>query len=120
LKKAIRSLNLEGSSNHTRPPLSLNRTTLLNIFGVIGRNDVLACLRVVQDGLIVREELIEGPIEEAGGEEGVDIADIETTQVEMLASILPDCARCLITSNSLRPSCLWGIWDREEEEAHRC
>jgi hypothetical protein len=80
-----RPLNLEDLSNDTRPPLSPTRATLLNVFGVVGRNDVLARLGVVHDGLGVREKSIEGPVEEAGGDEGVDIADVKTAQVEILA-----------------------------------
>jgi len=71
-------LNLEELSNDTRPTLSPTRATLLNIFGVVGRNDVLARLGVVHDGLGVREKSIESPVEDAGGDEGVDIADVET------------------------------------------
>jgi len=70
-------LNLEDLSNDTLPTLSPTRATLLNIFGVVGRNDVLARLGVVHDGLGVREKSIEAPVEDAGGNEGVDIADIE-------------------------------------------
>ena len=80
-----RLLNLEDLSNDTLLPLSPNRPALLDIFGVVGRNDVLARLGVVHDRLGVREKSIEAPVEEAGGDEGVDIADVETAQVEMLA-----------------------------------
>jgi hypothetical protein len=89
----VKPLNLEDPSNHTRPPLSPTRATLLNIFGVVGCNDVLARLGVVHDGLGVREKSIEGPVEEAGGDEGVDIADVEPAKVEMLARLQPSCAR---------------------------
>jgi hypothetical protein len=85
-------LNLKDLSNDTRPPISPTRATLLNIFGVVGRNDVLARLGVVHDRLGVREKSIEAPVEDAGGDEGVDIADIETTQVEILAWLQPSCA----------------------------
>ena len=57
----------------------------MNILGVIGRNDVLARLGVVHEGVGVRDEAIEGPVEDAGGDEGVDIADVETARVELLA-----------------------------------
>jgi hypothetical protein len=33
----------------------------------------------------VWEEAVETPVEDAGGDEGVDVADAETAQVEMLA-----------------------------------
>lgn len=52
--------------------------TRLDILGILRSNDLLACLRVIHDGLGVREKLVEAPVEEAGGDEGVDIADIET------------------------------------------
>jgi hypothetical protein len=32
---------------------------------------------VVHDGVRVREEAVEAPVEEAGGDEGVDVADGE-------------------------------------------
>jgi len=70
-------LNLKDLSSDTLPTPSQTRAALLNIFGVVGRNDVLACLGVVHDGLGVREKSIEAPVEDAGGDEGVDIADIE-------------------------------------------
>jgi hypothetical protein len=85
--------NLEDLSNNTRPTLSPTRATLLNIFGVVGRNDVLARLGVVHDGLGVREKSIEAPVENASGDEGVDIADVETAQVKMLAWLRPSCAQ---------------------------
>lgn len=112
-----RPLNLEDLSNDTRPPLSPTRATLLNIFGVVGRNDVLARLGVVHDGLGVREKSIEAPVEDAGGNEGVDIADVETAQVEMLAWLRSSCARRWLAASSLRASCLRG---EGREEAHRC
>jgi hypothetical protein len=84
-RSRARPLNFEELSNHTRPPLSPTGATLLNILGVVGRNDVLARLGVVHDGLGVRDEAIEAPVEDAGGDEGVDVADVETVQVELLA-----------------------------------
>jgi hypothetical protein len=79
------TLNLEDLSNDTWPPLNITCATLLNIFGVVGRNNVLPCLGVVHHGLLVREKFIEAPIEEAGSNERVDIADGETVQIEILA-----------------------------------
>ena len=110
-------LNLEDLSNDTRPTPNPTRAALLNIFGVVGRNDVLACLGVVHDGLGVREKSIEAPVEDAGGDEGVDIADIETAQVEMLAWLRPSCARRWLAASSLQASCLRG---EGREEAYRC
>jgi hypothetical protein len=77
-----RPLNLERLSNDTRPALTQTRTTHLNIFGVVGCNDLLTSLRVVHDGLGVREKSIEAPVEDAGRDEGVDIANGETAQVK--------------------------------------
>jgi hypothetical protein len=78
-----RTLNLEDLSNNTRPPLSVTCATYLNILGVIRCNNFLARLGVVHNRLGVREKSIEAPVEDAGGYEGVDIADVEevlTTQ----------------------------------------
>lgn len=75
-------LDLEECRDHTLLPLSSTRPTLLNVLGVVGRNGILARLGVVHDGLGVREEAIEGPVEDAGGDEGVHITDVETAQVE--------------------------------------
>jgi hypothetical protein len=86
-------LNLKDLSSDTLPTPSQTRAAPLNIFGVVGRNDVLARLGVVHDGLGVREKSIEAPVEDAGGDEGVDIADVETAQVEILAYLQPSCAR---------------------------
>jgi len=40
---------------------------------------------VIHDGLGVREEPIEAPIKDTGGDKGVDIADVESAEVEKLA-----------------------------------
>jgi hypothetical protein len=80
-------LNLEDLSSDTGSPLSSTRASLLHILGVVGRDDVLARLGVVHDGLGMREEAVEAPVEDAGGDEGVDVADAETAQVEMLARL---------------------------------
>lgn len=114
-----RPLNFEELSNHTRPPLNPTGATLLNILGVVGRNDVLTRLGVVHDGLGVREEAIEAPVEDAGGDEGVDVADVEAAQGEWLAWLRPSCARRWLAASSLRASCLWGR-GKGREEAHRC
>jgi hypothetical protein len=75
-----RSLNLEDLSNETLPPLSAP----LHILSVVGRNDVLARLGMVHDGLGVRKKFIEAPVEDAGCEEGVDVSDAETVQVDII------------------------------------
>jgi hypothetical protein len=110
-------LNLEDLSDDTRPPLSPTRATLLNIFGVVGRNDLLTRLGVVHNGLGVREKPIEAPVEDASGDEGVDITDCETAQVEMLAWLRPSCAQRWLAASSLRTIYLRG---EGMEEAHRC
>ena len=78
-------LNLKDLSNDTCPSLGPSRATLLHIFGVVGRNNVLARLGMIHYRLGVREESIEGPVEDAGGDEGVHIADVETAGVKVLA-----------------------------------
>ena len=75
----VKALHLEDLSNNIPPPPSPIRATLLNIFGVVSRNYVLARLGVVHNGLGVWEKSIKAPIEDAGRDEGVEIADIETT-----------------------------------------
>ena len=77
-------LDLEGSYSNTRPPaLSVTGATFLYILGIIGGDDILARLGVVHDGRSVREEAIEAPVEKACGNEGVDVSDVETAQVEI-------------------------------------
>ena len=82
-------LNLEDLSSDTGSPLSPTSAPLLDILGVGGRDDVLARLGVVHDGLRVREEAVEAPVEDASGDEGVDVADAETARVEMLVWLRP-------------------------------
>ena len=43
----------------------------------------------------MREEAIEAPVKDAGGDEGVDIADVETAQVGLLAHLRPNCLSTL-------------------------
>jgi hypothetical protein len=78
-------LNLENLLDDARPPLSVTRATLGNVLCVLGRNDFLASLGVVHYRLLVREKPVETNVEDAGGDEGVEIANVETAQVEMLA-----------------------------------
>jgi len=110
-------LNLEDLSDDTLPTPSQTRATILKIFGVVGCNDVLARLGVVHDGLCVREKSIEAPVEDAGSDERVDIPDVETAQVEMLAWLRPGCARRWLAASSLRARFLRG---EGREEAYRC
>ena len=88
-----RPLNFENLGDHTRPPLRITGATLLDILGVVGRNNVLAFLGVVHDGLGVREEAIESPVEETGGDKGVNVAYVETARVSLLAALRPSYAR---------------------------
>ena len=86
-------LNFEELGDHTRPALGATDATLLDVLCVVGRDDVLARLGVVHDGLGVREEAVEAPVEDAGGDEGVDIADVETkpgTEFCSLAGFAPN------------------------------
>ena len=76
--------DLEECSNHTRFPLGPTGPTLVHIFGVLGRNNVLARFGVVHDGLGVGKEAVEAPVEDAGGDEGVDVADVETANYKNL------------------------------------
>lgn len=78
-------LNFEEPSNHTRPPLNSTGATLLNILGVVGGNDIFTSLGMVHHGRMMREKAIEDPIEDAGSNEGVDIANSETIRFELLA-----------------------------------
>ena len=52
-------------------------TTLLDILRIVGCDDLLASIGVVHLRLLVWEETIEDPVEQAGGEEGVYVADSE-------------------------------------------
>ncbi len=62
-----RSLNLKECRDHTRPPLGSAGATFFNILGVLCRNDILARLGMIHDGLSVWEEAIEEPVEDTGG-----------------------------------------------------
>jgi hypothetical protein len=79
------SLDFEEPSDHARPPLSATGATLLDILGVVGRNDILAGFGMVHHGLVMREEAIEDPIEYAGSDERIYIANGEPAGVELSA-----------------------------------
>lgn len=66
-------------------PLSITRATLVDILGIVGRNDLLAGLGMVHDGLGMREESVEEPVEETGGEERVDVADGKPAQSQPIS-----------------------------------
>jgi hypothetical protein len=104
-----KTLNFEDLSSDTRPPSSPTRATHLDIFGVGGRNNILARLSMVHDGLGVREKLIKAPVEDAGGDEGVDIADVVTADV----SITPTELRSTLAGGKLFASKLLACGDRE-------
>lgn len=80
-----RHLDLEELRDRTGPPLRTTGATLLHVLCVLGGDDVLACLGVVHDGVGVREEAVEAPVEDAGGDERVDVADVEPIGGELLA-----------------------------------
>lgn len=96
LPRAVQSrtslLNLEHSSNHARSSLNPAGATLLKILGVVGRDDVLARHGVIHHRLSVWEEAIEAPVENAGGDERVQVADVETARAELSARLQPSCA----------------------------
>ena len=50
----------------------------------------------------MREKTIETPVEDAGGDEGIDVADAETIEVEMLAWLQPSRARLWLAASSLQ------------------
>ena len=62
-------LDFEELSDHARPSLSVTSTTLLDIFSILLGDDLLASLGVVHDGLVVREEAVEAPVEDTSGDE---------------------------------------------------
>ena len=115
------TLNFEELGNHTRPPFRATDTAFLDILGVVGRDDVLARLRVVHDGLGVREETVEAPVEDAGRDEGVDVADAETVFRVDLVSI----ATNVTTSSCARSWMGVKAFGRKgkrmrEKKAYRC
>lgn len=79
------SLNLKDFSDDTRPSSRQTRVPLLQIFSVIGRNNILTSLGMVHHGLGMREKSIEAIVEDTSGDEGINIADVEANKVEMLA-----------------------------------
>jgi hypothetical protein len=110
------SLNFEELSNHTWPALIPTDATLLDILSVVGGDDVLARLRVVHDRLSVREEAIEGPVEDTSGDEGVDVADVETVKL----SCQHASTKLALFSPAPRCSRAGHLQGKEMEETHRC
>jgi hypothetical protein len=76
---------VEDGGNDTWSASSQTCATCLNILGILSRNDVLTSVGVLQDRLVMWGELIEGPVEHTGGEEGVNVANGETGESNMLA-----------------------------------
>jgi len=87
-------LNREEPIHRTGSPLTPAGTTLLEILGVVRRDDFFARLRVVHLGVVVWEEAIETPVEDAGSEEGVGVADVKTVQIGVLAYLQHCGTRC--------------------------
>lgn len=84
-RSCSRPLNFEHSGDQTGPPFNTAGTTFVNVLGVVGRNDVLACLGVVHLRLGMGEEAVKAPVEDACGDEGVEVADAETIQVVLIS-----------------------------------
>lgn len=81
-------LDRKNPVDQTRLPPSPAGAALLKIFGIVGRNNILACLWVVKHRLGVREEMIEAPVEDAGREERVNVANVETAPVTCISTTL--------------------------------
>jgi len=64
-------------SNYERAGRVLSSFAFPTLPLVVGYNDVFTRDGVVHLALMVREEVHEAPIENAGGDEGVDVADGE-------------------------------------------
>ena len=76
-------LDCEESLSNIRLPLRITGATFLHVLSIVGGDDILARLGVVHDGRGMWEKAIEAPVEEAGGNEGVKVANAETAQVEI-------------------------------------
>jgi hypothetical protein len=76
---------VEDGGNDTWSASSQTCATCLNILGILGRDDVLTGIGVIHDRIVMWGEFIESPVENTGGEEGIDVSDGETAQRNMLA-----------------------------------
>ena len=85
--RRAKSLNLKECSDYTRLAFSPTRATVLNILGVIRRDDVLSSLGVVHNGVYVWEEAVKGPVKDASGDEGIYISDVEAAEANLLACL---------------------------------
>lgn len=72
-----RKSHLENALDKARPPLLPLRALELQVPSVVRGDDLLPGLGVVEHGVCVREEAVEGVVEDGGREEGVDVADVE-------------------------------------------
>ena len=69
------SLDLEHAGQHVRlAPFGVTSSAVADVPSIVGRDDILTGLRMVHIGVVVREEAVEEPVEDAGHEEAVDVA----------------------------------------------
>lgn len=81
LKHCTLLLYLECSRDNTRlMPLSIASPAFRNVLGIVRCDYLLARVGIVHDRLSVGEESVEQPVEDARGEERVDIADREAVR----------------------------------------
>jgi hypothetical protein len=71
---------VEDGGNDTWSASSQTCATCLNVLGILGGNNVLTGLGVVHDRIVMWGELVEDPVENTGGKEGVNIANGETKE----------------------------------------
>lgn len=55
-------LDLEESGNEARSPLNTAGASFFNVLGIVGRDDILACLGMIHLGLGMWEEAVEAPV----------------------------------------------------------
>ena len=79
-KSVQRHLNLKHLGSHAGAPAA--GLALLDVLGIVGRNNVLARDGLVELGLLVREELVEGVVEDASGSERVDVANVKAAGMD--------------------------------------
>jgi hypothetical protein len=77
---ATPTLNLESLSDDARSSLSVFSLAPCNVLSIIGSDDVLARLGVIHLGFLMGEESVEEPVEDHGGDEGVDVTNGEAGQ----------------------------------------
>jgi hypothetical protein len=79
--ESYKTLNLKDLRDDALLSLSSALATLLKVLRIIGRNDVLSRLGMIQHGLSMWGNLVEGVVEDTGSNEGIDIADVETVML---------------------------------------